>query len=293
MKPEVRPTCSIWRIFVPWVLVIWGTGGSLTAHAIIAAMVTDLQGRASIGFGGRTVAATIASEIETGAQVQVQSGSTLVALYLTSGTEYVFKGPAQVTFGPQQPEVLTGAPAVLRGPATANPIRIKPVGMSQSAMVMRSSGAAARIRLLSASGTTVVDTRPEFHWQEPHPGLKYQVEIADDTGRLLHESTVDGALFMLPAGLHLKEGMSYTWSVSTRLPDGRKYSSIGDFGIANAELRSHAVALRPAADAELSQWVVYAIWLDQIGLKDEARKRWRALSAERADDERLKQLADR
>jgi hypothetical protein len=55
-------------------------------------------------------------------------------------------------------------------------------------------------------------------------------------------------------------------------------------------VRAEAEALRPAASAPLSTRIAYAAWLDQMELKDEARKYWRAAAAERPDDARLKAL---
>jgi len=106
------------------------------------------------------------------------------------------------------------------------------------------------------------------------------------------ESQADSPSFNLPAAVVLKEGVPYTWEVSARLPDGRKYSSSADFAIAPAELRAQAEALRPAASAPLSNRIAYAAWLDQVELKDEARKYWKAAAGERPDDPRLKALAD-
>jgi hypothetical protein len=57
-------------------------------------------------------------------------------------------------------------------------------------------------------------------------------------------------------------------------------------------LRAQAEVLRPAAAAPLSTRVAYAAWLDQMELKDEARKYWKAAAAERPDDPRLKSLAE-
>jgi hypothetical protein len=264
------------------------------AHGAAAAMVTDLQGKATVTDTGKSRDAGILTELNAGAQVQLNAGATLVALYLDAGDEYVFKGPALIVFKPAQPEVINGAKPEKRSPSLGKggkDIRIKPVGIAQGAIVMRSFRAGARIRLLSLSGTRVLETQPEFRWQELQPGLKYQFEITDDTGRSLHEAQVDAASFKLPAGVQLKEGSSYTWEVSARLPDGRKYSSAGDFSVAPADLRAQATALRPATSAPLSTRVAYAAWLDQVELKDETRKYWRALSAERPEDARLRALA--
>ena len=276
---------------VAWVFVAFGVLPA-AAFAATAAMVTDLQGKATVVEAGRSFDAGILASIEVGAQIQLRSGSTLVVLYVASGDEYVFKGPALIVFRLSQPEVLNGPAAQKNSPAPDNGVRIKPTGMGQGALVMRSVPISARVRLLSLSGTKVLETQPEFQWQEPQPGLTYLFEIADDTGRSLYEAQVDTTSFRLPVGLQLKEGQSYAWAVSTRLPDGRKYSSVGDFSIASAALREQAMALRVAASAPVSTRVAYAAWLDQVDLKDEARKYWRGLHVERPEDLRLKSLAE-
>ena len=50
-------------------------------------------------------------------------------------------------------------------------------------------------------------------------------------------------------------------------------------------------AVRPAAGAPLSERVAFAVWLEQVGLKDEAARYWKALAAERPDSARLRALA--
>ncbi len=277
--------------------VIFVVLGALPAAGYGAgvAMVTDLQGKASMAGEGRTRDVTILAELEAGVQVQLAAGATLVALYLDAGDEYVFKGPASIVFKSAQPEVTSGAKPEKRSPSLGKggkDIRIKQVGMAQGAMVMRGFRSGARIQLLNLHKTRTLETQPEFRWLELQPGVKYQIEITDDTGRAVHEAQVDRASFKLPASVPLKEGVPYTWEVSARLPDGRKYTSSADFAVAPADLRAQAEALRPAASAPLSSRIAYAAWLDQVELKDEARKYWRAAASERSDDPRLKALAD-
>ena len=50
--------------------------------------------------------------------------------------------------------------------------------------------------------------------------------------------------------------------------------------------------LRPAENAPVADWVVYAMGLEQIGLTGEAKNVWRKLSAQRPDDPKLKKLAE-
>ena len=267
---------------------------SPAAHAAGVAMVTDLQGKATTSSDGRSRDLTILAELEAGAKVQLSAGATLVALYLAAGDEYVFKGPATIDFKPAAPEVVGGPPPERRRLTLGKggkEIRIKPVGMTQGAMVMRSVRADARIQLLSLNRTRTLETQPVFLWKELQPGLKYEMELNDDTGRTIFEAQVDANSLKLPASIQMKEGVPYTWQVSARLPDGRKYSSSAEFALATADLRAAAETLRPAPTAPLSSRIAYAAWLDQMELKDEARKYWNTASAERPEDPRLKSLA--
>ena len=268
---------------------------SATGYGAGVAMVTDLQGKATVAGDGRTRDVTILAELDAGAQVQLAAGATLVALYLDAGDEYVFKGPASIVFRSAQPDVTSGAKPEKRGPSLGKGgkgIRIKPVGMAQGAMVMRGFQTGARIQLLNLHKTRILETQPEFRWKELQPGVKYQLEITDDTGRAVHEAQVDSTSFKLPASIRLREGVPYTWEVSARLPDGRKYTSSADFAVAPAEVRAQAEALRPAQSAPLSSRIAYAAWLDQVELKDEARKYWKVAATERPDDPRLRALAE-
>ena len=278
-----------WRLLALIAIILSALGVLATsARAQSIALVTDVAGRVS---GPGTI--TILSEIPADARLQLEAGSRLVVLYLKSGDEYTFGGPAQIQFRAAEPQVVSGAkPQKKTGPlGKGGNVTIKPVGVAQAAYVMRSSRTTARIRLLSLSGTRTLETAPEFRWQAIEPGMKYRFELTDDTGRSLYESEVQSTSLKLPASVALKESSSYTWEVSTRTPDNRRYVSAGDFTLAPADLRTQAQALRPAPSAPVSDRVAYAAWLEQAELRDEARKYWQALSKERPDDEKLKALA--
>ena len=252
------------------------------------AMVTDLSGRVA-GQGP----VTILSEIPADARIRMESGSRLVVVYLKSGEEYTFTGAAQIQFGAAGPRVLSGAkPQKKANPlGKAGAVTIKPVSVAQAAFVMRSSRPTARIKLLALSGTRTLETAPEFRWQAIEPGARYRFEITDDTGKSLHESEVTETSVRLPASVKLREGADYTWEVSTRTRAGRRYASAGDFSVAPAEVRAQARTLRPAAGAPVSRRVAYAAWLEQMALRDEARPYWKALAAERPQDEKLRAMA--
>lgn len=278
-----------------WLAAVAATTAlSLTAafaQAQSVAMVIDLSGKATAA-GKAEI--TILSEIAAEDRLQLEPGARLTAIYLKSGDEYTFTGPAQIQFRANEPQVVSGAKPQKR----ASPLRkggkdvtIKPVSVTQAAFVMRSGRPTARIKLLTLSGTKTLDASPEFRWQEIEPGVKYRLELTDDTGKSLYETDVAGSSLKVPASIQLREGVGYTWELSARLGDGRRYVSAGDFSIAPADVRAQAEVLRPGRAAPVSERVAFAAWLEQMELRDEARKYWRALAQERPDDAKLRALA--
>jgi len=288
------PTCALRAgRFAALLVLLWVHGLAAAATAAPVAMVSDLQGKGALIAGGARTALALLADLEAGAQVELEAGSRMVLLYLDGSGEYVFSGPALIAVRPQQPQALKGAAAQKRSilGGKAGDVRLKPLGTVQGALVMRSVGGRGRIRLVSPAGTRTVEASPEFRWESEQAGLTYRFELTDDTGKTLHESELTGTSLKLPAGVRLAENVPYTWSVSARTPDGRRSSSSADFSIAPVSLRQQVTALRPAPAAPVSERVAYASWLEQLELKDEARGIWRALAAERPDDQRLQALA--
>jgi hypothetical protein len=258
------------------------------------AMVTDLEGKAVVVDDVRKPAVAILSEIRQDAKVQLEAGGRLVAVYLGSGQTWEMKGPAVVTFRPQQPESESGAKPQPRGNALSKgskEIRIKPVAVAQAAIVMRSIKPSLKLKLLNPLGHKTLDERPVFAWKSLAPDLTYRFALLDDTGKTLYEAGVNDSSLQLPAQFQLKEAATYTWVVSTQHPDGSVFSNASDIALASADLRRQVEALRPAGNAPFSERIAFAAWLEQMALRDEARKYWKAAVAERPDDPRLKVMA--
>jgi hypothetical protein len=279
-----------WIATRPWLAAVaaFTLSAPGAAGAQNVAIVTDVSGKVAA-----QEPVTILSEIAVDTRLKMEAGSRLVVIYVKSGDEYTLTGPAQVQFRAGAPEVASGA----KPQKKANPlgkdsgVTLRPLAMAQGAFVMRSGRPTARIKLLTLSGTKTLEAVPEFRWQEVEAGAKYRFELTDDTGKSLYEGQVAGSAFKLPPAVQLREGVAYTWELSARLGDGKRYVSAGDFSVAEAGVRTRARALRPAAGAPVSQRVAYAAWLEQMELRDEARKYWKALAAERPEDGKLKALA--
>jgi hypothetical protein len=286
---------AIRRLAATGLLLLTGALLAAPVQAAAVAMVTDLQGRAMLAGEGQARQLSILSDLDAGAQVQVQGGATLTVLYLDSGEEFVFKGPAAIVFAPTQPEVTGGAKPEKRTPALGKggrDIRIKSVGLVQGAMVMRNLRVGARMQLLNPRGSLTLEASPEFRWQQVQAGLTYAFELNDDAGATVYQTQTTAASVKLPANMKLREGTQYSWEVSTRIADGSRVSNIAKFSLAPPDLHAQADAMRPDTSAPFSSRVIYAAWLQQMNLKDEARKYWQAAAAERPDEQRLKTLAE-
>lgn len=260
------------------------------AQAQTVAMITDLSGKVEARDDKPRILSILA-EIKSGVRLRLQSGARLVALYLKSGDEYSFTGPSQVEFQDSAPRVLSGAMPQKRASPLGRKVAVKPGGVRQAAFVMRSGRTSGSIKLLNLSGTKTLETYPEFRWQRIEGAGTYRLELTDGSGNVLVERDMDETSYRLPGSVPLRAGAMYTWEVSTRLPDGRRYVSAGDFTLAPAVLRREAEDLRPPSDAPLSDRVAFAAWLEQHDLRDEARGHWRALAQDRPADTRLKALA--
>ena len=258
------------------------------------AMVTDLTGKATLQGAHGKVNLTMLTELAGDARVQLDGGARLTAIYLGTGDEYVFSGPAQIQFRAAAPQVLSGAAPQKRASASAKggkQVTIRLSSVTQAGLVMRSRRTTGRIPLLTLVGTKTLESSPEFRWRETSPGTRYRFKLADSLGKSLDQTEIDGTAFTLPPSVQLKENTVYTWEISAPFPDGRQYVSTGDFSLASGELRAQAESLKPAADAPVAERVLYAVWLEREELRDEAKKYWKALLAERPDDATLQALA--
>jgi CHAT domain-containing protein len=262
----------------------WGT-----AHAQSVAMVTDVQGRAATQpVSGKPLTLAITTEIAGEATVRVEAGARLSVLYLASGDEYAFSGPAQIRFGKTAPQVLSGAPAQQRAVAKQGTVATMRLGsVTQAGLVMRGGNATGRLQLLTLAGTRTLEAVPEFRWQAVASVDVYHFRLSNHMGQVLHEADVRETAYRLPPAVRLARETTYAWEVSAQFADGRRHTGVGDFRVAAPELAAAVAAARPAADAPVAERVVYALWLEQQQLRDEARRHWRALLAERPDDSGL------
>ena len=266
-----------------------GFSGSLLAAS--AAVVTDVVGKATPDQpNARDL--TLLGEIATDARVKLDDKARLVVVYYSSGAEFTLRGPAVVQFKAAEPQAISGNPPEKRATplqASAKDVKLKPGGLARAAYMMM--GAPTFLKLVGLSDTKILDTRPEFRWTAVEPVENFEVRIMKEAGGVIYSTQTTATSVSLPAEVALVPDARYTWKVSARLRDGTSASAIGEFTVAPADLRAQVDAVRPAESAALSQKIAFALWLEQVELRDEARKYWEVARSQRPNDAQLEALA--
>jgi hypothetical protein len=255
--------------------------GNAAAEAELIAMVTDLTGKAAVleKSGKRSI--FILYEIKPNTKIQLNDKSHMVIVYIKSGQEYEISGPSKVQFNFTQPDSIGGNKPSKRNAllwSGGNGIRVRPGMLAQAAIVMR--GTETTVKLLNLVETLTLEAQPEFHWGPAYPGLNYRFTLKNDAGKVLLETVMEGTSYKLPASITLDDNQVYRWEITSLPPVGARHSASGDFGVASSDLRKMAKDVRPQDTAPLSERVAFAIWLDQMKLKDEAHKYWKAAATE-------------
>ena len=243
---------------------------SAQAIAEPVAMVTDITGSADRS--GENLA--ILSDLSVGDVVAVSEQAVVHVVYYADAKEFVYRGPAEFEVGPNEPKTLSGSEPNSQSMMPEGEGSISTVGLAQAAMVMRAAPNEARLELNFPVETTLLEAPTSFSWVELEEGIGYVFELTDGEGRALMESIVNGTEVQLPAHVDLVPGEYYTWSLETRLPDGRKFSSWASFSVADQELKDRVDGARPADSASVSELVVFALWLEQNELAAEAKSYW-------------------
>ena len=287
-----------WRALGKGFLAILFLCHGILSHAAVepsVAMILDLEGKATIFEHEGGSRASILSEIRPDTRVQVEAGSRMVAVYLGSGQSFEIKGPAVVVFRRQQPESQSGARPESLGSALSKgnkEVRIKPVSVAQAAVVLRSIKVIdSKLTLVSPVGNLTLEERPMFRWKELAPNIQYRFAMVDEAGKALYQTDVNDTSLRLSFQVQMKEGVKYRWMVTAQHPEGAVFTNSRELSLASPELQRQVQALLPTPESSLAELVAFAAWLEQSGLRDEARTVWKAVAAERLADPRVRALA--
>jgi len=263
------------------------------AGAASVAVVTDMQGKAAVQ-APKPGNLALLGEVENDARVQLDDKTRMVVVYYSSGVEYAVRGPAVVQFKAAGPEAISGNAPEKRPAAIAaagKEIKLKPGGLARAAYMMM--GTPSVLKLLGLSDTRTLEARPEFRWAPIDSAKSYEVRITREGTGTVFATTTTGTSVKLPGEVSLEPDVKYTWKVSALLSDGTHATAVGEFSVVPDELRTQVQSARPGDSAALSQKIAYALWLEQLELRDEARKYWELARGQRPDDATLEALASR
>ncbi|MEK7815453.1 MAG: hypothetical protein AAB294_01365 [Pseudomonadota bacterium] len=270
-------------------------GGYLLVRPAMAAdavaMVTDLAGKAQVVDEGRKRPLALLDYLRLGAEVKLGKDARVTLVYFQNSTQYVIAGEGTVRVTPNKPEVSGGAKLTAnemrQGALVANARK----ETAQGALVMKT--APQPIQPLSPVDTRVLDAHPVFVWKSPKAKPPFHLTLTDANKQVVTQADVKAMRFGLPAGVTLADGARYTWRVEGRTSKGEALVGEASFEVATAVERDKVRQARPTPDAAFSERVTYAVILDGMGFRDDARQLWRQLAAERPKDIRLRVRANK
>ncbi|TAM43503.1 MAG: hypothetical protein EPN55_13665 [Gammaproteobacteria bacterium] len=261
---------------------------SVAAEAV--AMVTDRQGKVQIVEGARARPLALLDYLRPDTELKLARGASVTLVYFSSGTQYMLSGEGGARIQADKPapqgSVTVSSNAMRQGALVANARK----ETAQGALVMKT--APQPIWGLSPSDGKILETRPAFHWESKRVKPPYRVTLNDASGARVAEGEVKGTNYSLPSNVSLHEGVRYTWRVEGHVGKATEGNE-ASFEIATAAERDQINQARPAAGASFSERVTYATILDGMGFRNDARKVWRQLAAERKGDIRLRVRANK
>lgn len=255
------------------------------------AMVLDRTGEVEVGVLAKVAKLKLLDYLPADAELRVPASGGATLVYLATSQEWQFEGPGRYRLAPGQPTVLEGKPPQARGlpPASSQALaKLEPVQrerMALGAMVMRS---AALLRTLGPKDADVLDARPTLMWQSTSEApVRVSVYRAGSNVALAQAVTQDTQWRPpadLPAG-------PYIWEVEfVSDPSGSMVR--GRFQVlAASDARRVRLGPVPPEQAAFSRRLAYALMLESEGLVHDALPLWRALAAERPDEDLLKKWA--
>lgn len=260
---------------------------ALPVHAQGVAMVLDRSGVVESHAQGQTKRLNVLDYLAAESELRLQAGATASLVYLATSREWQFTGPGSYRLRPDQPNVMKGAAPKVRGlpaPSTQAMARMEPAQrerLALGAMVMRGDGP---LRIVSPNGVDLLSARPTLLWLAGE-GQAVRVAVLDEGKQTLAEAVVKDMQWTLPEALPPGD---YTWRVETASGEATT-PRLGRFRVIGEDDARHA--LTRDAPAEFAERVARAVLLESHDLPHDALLAWRALAAERPDEELLKQWA--
>ena len=259
------------------------------ARAQGVAMAVDRTGDVDIAVGAKTARLNVLDYLPPDTEMRLTGGASATLVYLATSQEWLFVGPGRYRLQAGQPVVIQGTPPKARGipaPSTQAMAKLEPAQrerMGLGAIVMRSIGP---LRIVSPNNVDVLNQRPTLLWLVTDKRAVRVTVFGDATGVTPVAQTTTTATQWTPAA-DLPPG-DYTWRAEIA-SDTPGVARTGRFRIIEgSDPRRSRISALPS---EFAQRVAHAVTLESEDLPHDALLLWRALAAERPDEESLQQWA--
>jgi hypothetical protein len=267
-----------------FVLFLLASFPALAAEGV--AFISDIKGEVAVDGNARPM---LLSELAKGQKVTVGKESQASVMYITTGKEYVLKGPGDYLV--KDTEVAGSVmPPVSRGTEwRANPRVLAQVSQTSAASVRMRSIAQPKVEahkaLVFPAEGNVATLQPVFRWSPEATPCEFTLLLVGQDKPVHVAKSVKGGTYKLPA--KLRPESEYLW---TAVAGGNEVGT-GKFRTLSNDALSRIDKQRPSERAEFSDRLMHALLLQEMGATQEAREAWAKLSQERADLPELAALA--
>ena len=266
---------KIQRAFLLALLVCTGA-----AAADGIAFITNIKGDIAVDGNARPV---MLSELSRGQKITVGKESQAAVMFITSGKEYVLKGPGDFTVKDTEISSASGLPPSTRETVwrTSNRVLAQAAQTSAASVRMRSAvqpKADTAPKLLFPTEGAVASLQPTFRWRPTDakaPGELTLLVMGQEKPVLVAKAA--GGSYRVPA--KLRPETDYAWTVTSA---GAEVGA-GKFRTLSNEAVAHVEKRKPADKAEFSDRVLFALMLQEMGATQEAQESWSHLAQERRD----------
>lgn len=270
-------------------LTVASIGGIVRADTALG-MVLDVQGSGRVEMNGVVSKLQLLAYLQPKMQITVDTGSkTSLSLYATRSV-YQIVGPATVVV--ENDGVFTKQGQKVPG----RPMAEKLVRAAETSNVI---AGAVRMRQLPPrivvatpeNNSLLLSQHPAFNWISAEQA-EFEISVYDLDEKLIASAKTKDNNWQLPETIKLDEGTAYLWQVAyISGQDGKTYRARAEFKVASKAEASSLNELKPAQEAPLEEWVMYAAMLQSKHAYVEARQVWQLIARQRPDLLKLTEVA--
>jgi hypothetical protein len=238
----------------------------------VAGYVVELSGSVSARSRNGVVHLDVMTQIPAGTTVTVLKQAQLSVFLPAVAESVTLSGPGIYVIEEKVVRANGAAPGIERRALSTNfsGLRFKSEALAQTSLIMR--GGATELELLEPVGMTTQMRDTRFVWHSASRAEVYEFTLADQDGATIHRTKTNGEELTLPPEIALHAGDSYVWSVRVDTGQPAANLRVARFNVVMPDEKARLEAVQPARGSPRGDWLIYAVWLDESGYSDWARR---------------------